>query len=191
MALIGGEDDGDRQIGVAGITDQRLGGRNTAVPVGDSRPAVVDDEHQRPCIRQRRIARIEYGIGERQDDQRRQHDAQQRQPPRALRRRFLALQDARENAKRREDFRFRPGWSELQQPPDQWQDGKGDQDGGRAEGERQRVHGAVLRLTSGGVPERYMWTATRASEARRSVEWWTKLQPRRRSCSPRFSRRAR
>ena len=124
----------------ARVGDQPLGGGDAAVPVRGARPAIVDDQRQRGAAGRQLLARIEDRLGQRQHDQRGHQQAQQRQPPWALVRRLLLLQDARQDPQRRKDLRLRLRRRQAQQPPDHRQREQAPQHGRKAEGERQPAH---------------------------------------------------
>ena len=128
VRLFGGEGEHDRHAVRLGIVDQPLGGGDAALPVGGARPAIVDDQRQRRAAGRQPLARIEDRLGQRQHDQRRHQQAQQRQPPRALVRRLLALQHAGQDLQRREDFGLRLRRRQPQQPPDHRQREQAPQD---------------------------------------------------------------
>ena len=86
------------------------------------------------------VARVEHGFGQGEHDEGGQQQAQQRQPPRAAVRRFLAPQHLRQDAQRREDFALRLRRRQPQQPPDDRQREQAPEHGGEAEGEGQPAH---------------------------------------------------
>ncbi len=189
MVCVRGEADRHRPFGPFRIANQGFCGFYSAIPIRRRRPTVIDDHHQRSCARQRIVARVHHGIGQRENNSRGQSHAQQRQPPRTFRGRFFPLQHGGEDFQRRKDFRLRTWRSEPQQPPYGWQGQKTEENVGTGKNERQKAHRRPP--PSAGDPDRYIWTATSASEARWSVRWKTKFQPRRRSDDDKASRRAR
>ena len=190
VLAVGGEEDRDREIAAFGIGDQRVGGVHPALPVRCGRPAIVHKEHQRAVCGQRVGARVQDRIGDGEDDGCGHQHAQQRQPPRAFRGRFLALQDACENAQRREGLGDGAGRRQPQQPPDGGKRNEGRKHHRIGKDEGKQAHSCPPCVARAGMPERYICTATSASEARWSVRCGVNVQPMWRRSLPSASRRA-
>ncbi len=85
-----------------GLRDQPVDHAETDRPAGCCRPVVVDGDDEGPRTLERRfLGRIEHRLGQCENDQGGGKQAQQRQPPGCLVRRFLLVFQADQDARRR------------------------------------------------------------------------------------------
>ena len=120
---------------VVGIGDQLVGGLDPDVPARSRTPAVVEQDHQRRLAAADAGLRIPDRAGGGENDQRRGHQAQQRQPPRRPRRGFFLGLDVEQQPRRRKLDPFRPRRHHAQQPPQHRQAQKAQQQQRFGEGE--------------------------------------------------------
>ena len=173
--------------------------RRRDVPGGGRGPAVVDQQRERRARLRGRERRIPQRAGGRDDQQRGEREAQQREPPRRARGRLFLRQRCRTGAVSRAEFlAARARRHQPQQPPQHRQADQPEQHQrlreSRAASRRScgapvgvaRASGSC-RCRASPAPMR-LCSASSSSLAGRSVRWMMKLQPSR-SVSARISAR--
>ena len=116
-------------------------------PIRRRRPAVVDDENDRPGSVEP-DARIQQRMGKSENDERGDEDAEENEPPRRRRRRFLFGAKRQEEAQRREADEAGRGRGDAEQPPQDRQSGQRREHPRRGEDEPadfQHLHALHLR----------------------------------------------
>ena len=170
-----GRDD-DRPRLALGLVYERADGIAAQAPATRTRPAVVDDDHDRAGADDlAALLRIEHRLGKRQNDERRCNQAKQRQPPRAARRCLLLVLQLLENPRRREADAAGARRRRAQQPPDDGQRGECRKQQGIEEAERADGHVAPPGAGCGrdftaAMPDdtyRSIWPESRACSASR------------------------
>ena len=119
----------------AGAVDELVDRLAHARPVRCGAPAVVDDDDHGPRAREAR-GRVHHRLGQREDDEGRDHQAQQQQPPRRARGRLLARSQPQQDRDRGEGDLARGGRRHAQQQPQRRQRRERDEPERRKEGER-------------------------------------------------------
>ncbi|MNV63474.1 hypothetical protein D3C71_1560700 [compost metagenome] len=154
MFGICGEADGNGAIGPFRIADQGLSGFDASLPISCRGPAIIDHKHQGTSAGNAVVAGVHHRIGQRENHGGGERDAQQCQPPRAFRGRFLALQHGGQNFQRRKNLCLGARRGEPQQPPDGWKRQKAEENIGAGEDEGQCAH--RLPPPCAGAPDKYM-----------------------------------
>ena len=111
-----------------GARDEFIGGAQPRIPGRGGGPAVVEQNQKRRGAARGRDRRIPQRSGGRDDHQRGQRQAQQRQPPRRMRRRLFLGRDVEQQPRRREVDALGPWRHQPQQPPQNRQAQQAEQD---------------------------------------------------------------
>jgi hypothetical protein len=160
-----GGDQHDRPVFALGLGQDADRRRLASAPIVRRGPAVVDDQRHRPGAGEPRL-RIEQRVGERDDDQCRDEGAQQDQPPRCVRRGFLARGQPEEQPDRRKGDAARRRRGHPQQPPDHRQRGERAEQPWRCKSERTEGEHPPYRRRSAASAA---WSASSARCGGRSV----------------------
>ncbi len=182
VAAVGRCHERDRLATPCRLADPLRRRRHAKIPGGCRRPAIVNHQQQSAAAAFAARQRIEDGTGHRENDRGRDGQAQDEQPPGRMGRRLVARAQIENESQRRKRNPVRPRRGDPQQVVEHRQTGEGDEHRRDREGERQPEHQpATLANCPSRSASSRIRSASKASDAGRSVRCGRKLQPRRRA----------